>query len=109
MNIVNLTPHTINIYEFDGSFQIMAIPPSGQIARIEATYNKIGQIAGKLTIPEVDVTYGKPEGLPKPEENTLFIVSGMFLAACPRNDLRKPGDLVRNEAGQPIGCKGLCV
>lgn len=46
-------------------------------------------------------------GLPEPEAGTVLIASAMVADAVRRPDVMSPGELVRNEAGQPIGCKGL--
>ncbi len=102
MKIINLTPHELNIY--DDKALVMAIPPSGRIARIGIEKDLIDTING---IPVFQSKAGEPEGLPDQAENTIFVVSGIFRSVCPRQDLYQPGELLRNESGQPIGCIGL--
>ena len=99
--IINATPHAINETTSNRTF-----PPSGIVARVAATSTPAGSIAG---IPCFTTTFGEVEGLPDPQEGVAIIVSGMVLDACKgkRFDLVAPGELVRNEAGQPIGCKGF--
>ena len=103
MKFINLTPHQINETVSGQSFA-----PSGNIARVAVSFEKIRE-EGK--IPLYSPTYGEIEGLPSPQPDTMYIVSGMVLAAAPadRADLVAPGDLVRDEKGQPVGCKGFEV
>ena len=56
--------------------------------------------------------YGEVENLPEPEENVLLIVPAL-VRTCPqlrdRMDLVSPGQLIRDDNNQPIGCDGLDV
>ena len=104
MNIVNLTPHTLNIADRDGNV-IVAIPPSGTVARIAVTRRQCG--VTEEGIPLFITEYGEPEGLPDPQPSTIYVVSGMFLSHVSRPDLYQPGELVRDENGRPIACIGL--
>jgi hypothetical protein len=105
MKIINLTPHTINIYN-ENKEEIAVIQPSGIVAKISVNReNTNEQING--IIPTYQTTIGQSEGLPKPQKNTIYIVSGMFRANHPRFDLYQPGELLRDANGQPIGCVGL--
>jgi len=104
MNIVNLTPHSINIYN-ENKEMVLTVPPSGQIARVGTAKNLVDTV-DSIPMFETVVT-GEPAGLPERQENTIFIVSGIFRSNFDREDLYQPGELLRNEAGQPIGCIGL--
>lgn len=101
MRIINLTPHTINEVETGETF-----PPSGSVARVEATYNQVGMLEN---IRLFKVEYGEIEGLPEPEDGIVYIVSGMVKAATDRVDVVAPGELVRDESGKPIGCRGFKI
>lgn len=103
MKIVNLTPHKLNIYD-ENKRLVAEIEPSGQVARIATSRECVGQADG---IPLFAVSYGEPEGLPKPQPDTIYVVSGMFRAAHDRADLYQPGELLRDENGRPVGCVGL--
>lgn len=119
MKYVNLTPHEINIYaaEVDATGKdtkesnlSLSLPPSGETARVSVTPRYY------LTVPQPSevVLYkqvvGDVVGLPDPENDTIFIVSAQVRLAAPyRRDVASPGELKRNEAGQPIGCVGLYV
>ena len=96
--IRNFTPHTINIV--DGPDL-----PSDGVARCTQTDVLDTVVDG------VDVfkqTFGDVVGLPDPVPGVFLVVSRLVAAACPdRDDLLVPGALVRDAAGQPIGCKGL--
>lgn len=102
MKIVNLTPHPIRIV----NSEVREIPSSG-VVRISEVTIQVGDVDG---IPLVRKTYGQAEGLPEPQPDTLYIVSTMVRAAHPeRTDLASPGDLVRDEQGNVIGCRNLIV
>jgi len=96
--IRNFTPHTINIVDGQ-TFK------SEGVARVECTFEQVYNING---IPVYKSVYGDVTGLPIPVPGTVLIVSRMIIQELPeRNDLFSPSQLVRNEKGQPIGCKGL--
>ena len=107
MNIVNLTPHTINVHQSAG---ILDIPASGIVARVACSRNKTADING---IPAYATTYGNVEGFPEPQPNTVYVVSKLVASAIVANKLYPdaiivtPGALLRNEQGQPIGCDGF--
>ena len=103
MKFVNLTPHALNIVTED---ETRTIEPSGGIARIATSSTLVGSMDG---IPLHKMEYGAIEGLPDPNGKDLFIVSGMVAAQCQRSDVFSPGELVRDDAGKPIGCRGLKV
>ena len=102
MNFVNLTPHVLNIIEEDGS--VYTLPASGQVARIETTRNVAYVMDG---IEIFETVYGQVTGLPERQPDTAYIVSALVAQAAKRSDVYSPGELVRNEAGQVIGCRGL--
>lgn len=103
MEFINLTPHDINVVCADES--IKTFPKSGIVARCEEVRELITIIDG---IPMYRVTYGDVYGVPDPAPNVWYIVSmPVRLALHWRDDLLSPGELIRNEAGQPIGCRGL--
>ncbi len=61
-------------------------------------------------IPVFRTTFGEVEGLPEPQDDTLYIVSLLVRRARPyRGDLLSPGQLIRDAEGRPIGCKGLAA
>nr|DAL55746.1 MAG TPA_asm: hypothetical protein [Caudoviricetes sp.] len=104
--LVNLTPHTINVY--DGDIHIVDIPVSGlPVARCRQRQKHVGIING---IQITCQTFGDVENLPEWEPDTYFVVSRLVAEALPeRDDLLVPGPLVRDEKGQPCGCQGLSV
>ena len=102
MNFVNLTPHTLNIIEEDGS--VYTLPASGQIARVEVE-RTVAYIMDGIEIFET--VYGQVTGLPERQPDTAYIVSALVAQAAKRSDVYSPGELVRNGDGQVIGCRGL--
>ena len=112
MQIINLTPHTLNIFNEEGVETI--VPISGMIARIETETKFINEIDG-IPFYETIVT-GKPilldkDGncLPFPDVtlDSIYVVSGLFRSHFDRIDLWQPGRLLRDEAGNIIGSLGL--
>ena len=107
MNIINLTPHTLNFPEID-----LEIESAGE-ARVEEIRETIDplQITETATLPICKVKYGFIEGLPAPAEDTIYIVSRLVLnalqaQASPRIDVFAP-NTIRDEDGRIIGAKGL--
>ena len=100
VDVINLTPHEIKEIESGISF-----PPSGEIARVDSIMKKEETI-GRICV--YSRSFGEVVALPEPSPKTLFIVSSLVLeAAKDRKDLLAPGELVRDEKGRPIGCKGF--
>jgi hypothetical protein len=100
MELVNLTPHRLNIHT-DGGLRVL---PSDGLARVASVNTDADPIED---IPTVRTTRGEVTGLPDPIDGVIYIVSGMVASAAPRADVFSPGDLVRDDSGRPIGCKGL--
>lgn len=105
MNLVNLTPHILNIITPAGT---IALPPSGGVARVNKS-TALVEIPG-VDVPLVTIAWGGLAGLPEPDGASLFIVSNLVREAVPRRqDVASPGELVRGPDGQPVGCQGLVV
>ena len=106
--IVNLTPHAVNVISDDNSIAI-TIESSGNVARCSQTIDIIGSITtNSVSIPISSSSYGEVVDLPDPKPGYYYIVSRLVMSACPnRQDLLCPNDLVRNDAGQVIGCRSL--
>lgn len=115
IKIVNLTPHTINLYRGD---LVIEIPPSGTVARVSEKqilrHSDVGEIAGtagEITKTRVDFylrVFGDVEGIPDPADNVMYVVSSIVAArASHRYDLIIPNDLVRDDRGRVIGCRSF--
>lgn len=117
MKFINLTPHDINIRDHKGTYR--TFPRSGQVARLFEAVQFSKVIAVDDTVDEKNspMTWGieafnsatgEPTGVPAPVPDTVYLVSLSVRQALPdRTDLASPGDLLRDEKGQPIGCNGL--
>lgn len=108
MNIVNLTPHQVTVRTESGD---RVFEPSGQVARVAVTSVQTDEIDG---IPVVSQTYGQIEGLPEPQEGTIFIVSMVVRQAAQekgRTDVvspdTSPQGAIRNEQGQIVAVRGF--
>ena len=129
MKLVNLTPHAINFVDANGA-PLVTIKPSGQVARVTASTVTTGSVsvwedvfttihevllsldgetpADSVTLPVTGTTYGEVEGLPAPEEGTIYIVSSLVASRVPdRPDVFIPNESVRDSAGRIVGCKSL--
>lgn len=106
MKLINLTPHEVNMVTEAG---IISIPASGVVARAAATPTPVGTIeVDGAEVQLFSTDYGAVENLPARSEGTIFIVSALTISAAPdRTDLFSPADLVRDEAGNIIGCRAL--
>jgi len=126
--VVNLTPHSINFIlpynieigqdelgtpEYVTEERSYSLPPSGTVARCNVDREKkdkiIDEIDGwEITIPVTKTRFGEVEGLPEPQEGTIYIVSNLVAQAVPdREDVFFPDDIVRDSQGNIIGCRAL--
>lgn len=98
---INLTAHTINEVTTGNAY-----PSNGTMARVKSSTVKVDEHEG---CPIYASQFGEIEGLPEPVEGVYYIVSALALAAVPadRLDVVSPGNLQRDEQGQPIGCLGF--
>lgn len=102
--IINLTPHAVTLVTATST---VTFPPSGKVARCAVTRTAL---PGDL--PLFKATYWEVTGIPatQPEgqPDTLYIVSAIARSALPHNPtLISPADLVRDEAGQIVGCRSF--
>ena len=105
--LVNKCPHNIDIVDENGTL-IITLEPKGNPARVSQTEEVVAMPGVPCRVTRQ--TFGKVEGLPDAAPGVCFVVSRLVAAACPeRKDLLIPGPLVRDDAGNPIGCRGLSV
>lgn len=109
MTLINLTPHPITIIR--EGLEPLTVAPSGTIARAAQSSREL-RITDSIRI--IETVYGKVEGLPAPELDTYYLVSGFVMSALAatneyRNDVLKPEDFVRDENGNITGCRALSV
>ena len=112
MKIINLTPHAITFYmenpEEHTMSELLTVQPSGQVARVTAKTVVIHEGLPGLPIPVTATEYGEVEGLPAPEEDTIYIVSSIVAQRCrDRDDVFIPNESVRDADGRIIGCLSL--
>ena len=105
-SFVNLTPHDVTV---SSRGKIKKYVKDGTVARVSET------VTLAFTIDDCDISdvvFGDIIGLPAPVKGVYFIVSAMVKEAVKksgsgRNDCVSPGNLIRNEKGEVIGCKGF--
>ena len=102
MKFINLTPHAIRLN--DGS----SFEPSGVVARVSADLQAVETVGGVQLFRQ---KFGEVEGLPAEVPGTMYIVSGMVLAAVDRSDCVAPAtgsrETVRDEAGHIVSVPGF--
>ena len=109
--LVNLTPHTINLVAEDGT-PLLSLESHG-VARVASATEVVGYLqVGGVAVPQTHTTFGEVEGLPEQEPGVGYIVSNMIISALAqqgihRDDLFTPGLQVRDEQGRVIGCRSL--
>jgi hypothetical protein len=105
-NVVNLTPHDINVIMEDGSN--IVLPKCSTPARCsEYVLHTFTDI---LPVNVVSKKFGDTENLPNYKEGTYYVVSAIVKAANPyRMDLLLVNDTVRNSEGQIVGCKTFAM
>ena len=106
MKLKNFTPHNVVIVN---SEELKIVIPSDGIARVTETKTVTPSIDVDGVIIETFVSaFGEVENLPPQEDGVMVIVSALAAdAAKDRNDLLVPGELVRDNDGNIIGCKSL--
>ena len=102
-NIINCTPHDVCLIKKDGTKEVFKA--SGIVPRLNT---KIINTDDEMFVRKI---VGSVEGLPEPENDTLYIVSAMVFDSSDRGDLMAPNtnNAVRNEAGQIIGVTNFIV
>lgn len=94
VNVVNLTGHAISFsvdgYRFLSQGKARVKPHYENVATIRMLDNGFDT---KVDIPVVYISDNEVQGLPPPQENTLYVVSGLVEAAVRRPDVVAPGRL----------------
>ena len=110
MEVVNLTPHQINLV-IDGD--VVASLASAGVARADQTDKVVGSLEiNGSTIAVVETVFGEVVDLPEPTEGVSFVVS-FITANAARGQGRSTTDLlvtsgpVRDDQGRIIGCTRL--
>ena len=105
IKIVNLTPHTLHIETIND--KIITIEPSGVVARVETSYREMDYHGG-YRISIYERCYGAVMGIPEQQVDTIYVVSSIVQARCKdRRDIYCPGELIRDEQGHVVACRGL--
>lgn len=114
-NLINLTPHTIVLFDQNGT-EFFNVQPSGTIARIDEETQQTGVFCVEQTdgttvsIPAVVKTYSDVQNLPDPTPGVVYIVSLLVAQRCPdRKDLWVPdtGSGAVRQQGRIVGTTRL--
>ena len=109
MQIINLTPHELNLMPAGPTGPVVTIPPSGQVARC-ATYRVQADTVtvDGISVPVNQTRFGEVDNLPEPQPDTIYIVSALTAQAVPeRSDVFVVDDAVRDDQGRIIGARAL--
>ncbi len=109
MNIVNLTPHALNLMPEGPTGPTVTIPPSGQVARCAVNRVQVDTVTvDGITVPVNQTRFGEVSDLPDPRPNTIYVVSALVAQAVPnRPDVFMVDDAIRDDQGRIIGAKAL--
>jgi len=109
LNIVNLTPHILELMPEGPDGPKVTIPPSGQVARCNVYRVQVDTVTVDGTdIPVNRTLFGEVTGLPDPQPDTIFVVSVLVAKAVPyRPDVFIVDDTFRDEQGRVIGARAL--
>ena len=107
--IINLTPHAINLMPDGPDGSVITVPPSGQIARCSVDQRSFGfMFVDGVTVPIHQNKYGTVVNLPDTQPDTIYVVSALVAQAVPdRPDVFIVDDAVRDNHGRIIGAKAL--
>ena len=107
MIVVNMTPHPVNICDADGNI-VRTYPKGESTIRLAAETVSAGTLLDGTPLTRTE--FGDAEGLPEWSIGTYYIVSQLVKSALPeRDDLLVPAEVVRDSAGNIVGCKSLGV
>lgn len=106
--LINLTPHDINFMNHEGKV-IHTLPKSKSPSRKDINRERKDSIEfNGITMPINEISYGEDKNLPKEEKGKFYVVSSITAENNGgRNDLLVPNDVIRDDKGNPIGCKSL--
>ena len=105
MELVNCTPHEVNVIREDGT--VLSIKASGIVPRCTQSEAHVASVNGIAVTKQV---FGEVINLPEAQPETFLVVSRLVASAAKgRKDLLVPGPMIRGEDGRPCGCRGLSV
>jgi hypothetical protein len=105
MTVINKTPHPVYVVDGEGKV-IRTYEKDATPIRLASKTVSAGALPDGTPLTATE--FGEPEGLPAYQEGTWYIVSQIVKSALPdRTDLLVPAEVVRDSAGQIVGCKSL--
>jgi hypothetical protein len=108
VEVRNLTSHTVYL---EINCEMVAIAPSGTIARAISRTEEVGNLGGiRLT----RTVFGLPIDLPDPSNGIYLVVNAVTARAAKAagrstDDLLLPAEPIRDEQGRIVGCRSLSV
>ena len=101
MNIVNMTPHPINLLDLANQ-PMQTIEPSGVSIRLAQSETVVDSLNG---VDVLLITFSASDTLPEQVEGTYYVVSALVATAYPeRKDFLMVARTVRGDDGRIIGC-----
>ena len=109
MNIVNLTPHELNLMPKGPDGPVITIPRSGIVARCTVDRVQVDTVTvDGISVPVNQTRFGEVFDLPDPQPDTIFVVSALVAQAVPeRQDVFIVDDAIRDDQGRIIGARAL--
>lgn len=111
MELINLTPHEIIIVLTNEQRTQIRLPASGVVARVDTQSTDLTPLylPDGTEVPVKRSILKEVVGLPDTKPKVGYVVSRLVLEAVKheRYDVFSPGEFVRNDQGQIVGCLGL--
>ncbi len=109
MEIINMTPHEVNLVSSNG--EVFQLFESQGIARAVQSRVEVGSIVVLGNVVAINSnTFGELTGLPDEQEGVFYIVSALAAKAAPsRKDLLLVDDTVRDESNRIVGCRAFAL
>jgi len=108
-HLINLTPHTINLSNEDGTPNAITLEPADNPARVNIRERRVGRLNLGQQFVNIHKTFASGiENLPERREGVCFVVSRQVAEAAPeRDDLFITHGAIRDSNGRIIGVKGI--
>lgn len=97
MKVVNLTQHPVLLLDNDRPDLYVQLDPQGRTARVnsEMRTDEWIEVDG-VKVPIISFHNREVQNIPDPEEDVLYVTSGLVAALADRPDVVSPARLVRD-------------
>jgi hypothetical protein len=87
MEVINLTPNTVNLSDEEGNILVTTLQPSGKVASVVVCQKVVKYVFG---LPVFETFFGDVVGIPEPKEGVIYLVAEEVAQAAKRPDVVAP-------------------